>query len=349
MPLAVDRGAGSRVSSSLASALAPAVAFAVCFVLLAVLSRLSARRFLLDHPNERSLHSRPVPRIGGLGLVPGALVAMAVVGADVRLAVGAALLAAISLVDDWRSLPAGARLVAHLAVAGGFVVAIGVTSIALVVLLAVAVAWLANLYNFMDGSDGLAGTMAVIGFGAYAIAASQAGDVELATASLAIVGAAAGFLCFNVPPARLFLGDAGSVPLGFLAGALGVLGWQRGVWPLWFAPFVFAPFTVDATLTLARRALRREPVWQAHREHWYQRLIRMGWSHRRTLIAEALLMVFCAGAAMTARVSPVFTQVAAMWVVGVLMVGLMLAVDSAWKRHAARVAPVARAASGGRP
>jgi UDP-N-acetylmuramyl pentapeptide phosphotransferase/UDP-N-acetylglucosamine-1-phosphate transferase len=316
--------------------LAPVVACMVCVVLLVMLSRLSLRRFLLDHPNERSLHARAVPRIGGLGLVPGALVAMAWVGADARVMIGAALLAAVSVVDDWRSLPAGGRLVAHLAVAGGFVAALGVAPLALALVVAVAVAWLANLYNFMDGSDGLAGTMAVIGFGAFAISASQAGDATLAATSLAIVGAAVGFLAFNRPPARLFLGDAGSVPLGFLAGALGVLGWQRGVWPLWFAPAVFAPFTVDATVTLVRRALRRERVWQAHREHWYQRLVRMGWSHRRTLVAEALLMVFCAGAAMTARVSPPFTQVAAAWVVAVLMAALMLAVDSAWKRHAAR-------------
>jgi UDP-N-acetylmuramyl pentapeptide phosphotransferase/UDP-N-acetylglucosamine-1-phosphate transferase len=331
--------------------LAPLVAFVACVVLLAVLSRASARRFLLDHPNERSLHTRPVPRVGGLGLVPAALMAMGVIGADGRVMAGAALLAVISVFDDWRSLPAGTRLLAHLAVAAGFVFAVGVGPVTLVVLLAVAVAWLANLYNFMDGADGLAGVMAMIGFGAYAIAASQAGDATLAATSLAIVGAAAGFLCFNLPPARLFLGDAGSVPLGFLAGALGVLGWQRGHWPLWFAPFVFAPFTVDATLTLARRALRRERVWQAHREHWYQRLVRMGWTHRRVLVAEALLMLFCAGAALTARVSPTFTQVASMWVVGVLMLALMLAVDSAWKRHVAATAsaPAAGSSAAGRP
>src|SRR5262249_56892173 len=124
--------------------------------------------------------------------------------------------------------------------------------------------------NLRDGSDGLAGGMALIGFGAYAVAANDAGHGALAGVSIAVAAASAAFLFFNFAPARIFMGDVGSVPLGFLAGTLGILGWREGAWPLWFPMLVFAPFACDATLTLIRRLLRRERVWEAHREHYYQ-------------------------------------------------------------------------------
>jgi UDP-N-acetylmuramyl pentapeptide phosphotransferase/UDP-N-acetylglucosamine-1-phosphate transferase len=95
-----------------------------------------------------------------------------------------------------------------------------------------------------------------------------------------VAAAAAGFLCFNFHPARIFMGDVGSVPLGFTAGALGLVGWRSGAWPLWFPLLVFAPFILDATVTLLRRALRGEKVWQAHRSHYYQRMVQMGLGHR---------------------------------------------------------------------
>jgi len=162
-------------------------------------------------------------------------------------------------------------------------------------LLILAVGWITNLYNFMDGSDGLAGGMSVIGFGAYALAA---GASPLATVSLCIAAAAGAFLVFNFHPARIFLGDVGSIPLGFLAGALGLVGWRGDAWPLWFPLLVFAPFIADATVTLARRAARGERVWQAHREHYYQRLVRSRLGHRGTAALAYVAMGLCAAAAL---------------------------------------------------
>src|SRR5207344_2645488 len=124
----------------------------------------------------------------------------------------------------------------------------------------------------------------------YGLAAWLGGNVEIEVLAWSISAAAAGFLIFNFPPAKIFMGDVGSIPLGFLAGAIGVTGWQQGLWPLWFPLVVFAPFIVDATVTLARRVLRGEAVWQAHRSHYYQRIILTGWSHRRTALAEYALM-----------------------------------------------------------
>ncbi|MBK6980290.1 MAG: glycosyltransferase family 4 protein [Betaproteobacteria bacterium] len=269
-------------------------------------SGLAAR--MIDRPGERSLHAVATPRIGGIGVMLGALpVVFAYGDADVRwIAARGRALALVSAVDDVRSLPVAVRLPCHLAAAA---VAVGVAwpgagstaaALAVAAVALLAIAWMTNLFNFMDGADGLAGGMALIGFAALAWAAVRAGDTALAFASIALSAGAAGFLAFNFPPARVFLGDAGSVPLGFLAGALGWLGAERGAWPAWFPALVFSPFIVDATVTLAKRAARGESLLKAHRGHYYQRLVLGGWSHRRLAVASWALMVAVAASAVAA-------------------------------------------------
>jgi UDP-N-acetylmuramyl pentapeptide phosphotransferase/UDP-N-acetylglucosamine-1-phosphate transferase len=113
---------------------------------------------------------------------------------------------------------------------------------------------------------------------------------------LALAAATLPFLLANWPPARIFLGDAGSVPLGFLAAVFGIEGWRGGWWPSWFPLLVFLPFIADASSTLLRRLLRGEPVWLAHRDHSYQRLVQLGLGHAGTLALYAALMI---GAAMS--------------------------------------------------
>jgi UDP-GlcNAc:undecaprenyl-phosphate GlcNAc-1-phosphate transferase len=280
--------------------LAPLLAGMVSTVTMVVLMR--SRSLPLDKPNERSLHVVPVPRTGGIAIIAGLIAAALWLRASPSLWVPAVALAVASYFDDRHALPAAVRLVMHLVAAGIFLwLAAGSSTAALLLVLWLAIAWTTNLYNFMDGSDGLAGGMAVIGFGTYALAAWFGGNVEFELLAWSIAAAAAGFLIFNFPPAKIFMGDVGSIPLGFLAGALGVAGWQRELWPLWFPLVVFAPFIVDASVTLLRRALRRERIWQAHREHYYQRLILSGWSHRKTAIWEYALMVACAALALGGR------------------------------------------------
>ena len=184
----------------------------------------------------------------------------------------------------------------------------------------------------MDGADGLAGGMALFGFGAYSLAAQLAGHVPLAAAGAVLAAASFAFLLFNFHPARLFMGDAGSVPLGFLAAVLGLAGWRDGLWPLWFPLLVFAPFIGDATLTLAKRAARGEWVWQAHREHYYQKLVRMGFGHRGTALICYAAMLGCAGVALAARVADPVLQAAAFGGATLLLAGLALWVDARWRR-----------------
>jgi UDP-N-acetylmuramyl pentapeptide phosphotransferase/UDP-N-acetylglucosamine-1-phosphate transferase len=196
----------------------------------------------------------------------------------------------------------------------------------------IAIAWLTNLFNFMDGSDGLAGGMALIGFAACGTAACIAGHSPLGFLCVAISAASAAFLIHNFHPARIFLGDVGSIPLGFLAGATGVLGWRDGVWPLWFPVLVFAPFIGDATLTLVKRFIRGERVWRPHREHYYQRMVRMGLGHRSTAWIAYAAMVLCAAAALYGRQqSPVVQAVT--FGAATLMLSLLAAwVDVRWAR-----------------
>ena len=297
-------------------------------------------RVALDRPNERSLHEQPVPRTGGIAILAGAAVSLAFgVGSLWLPIVLAAGLAVLSFVDDVRGLHTGMRLATHLAVAGvlAWYLLSPMQPLALV-LLALGVAWITNLYNFMDGSDGLAGGMALIGFGGYALAAALAGHVPLAALDIALAASAGAFLLLNFPPARIFLGDVGSVPLGFLAAALGLAGWRDDVWPLWFPLLVFAPFIGDATLTLLRRLARGEHVWRAHREHYYQRLVRMGAGHRGAALTGYALMVVCALAALYARGAAPAVQAAAVGAAAVVLVAAAVWIDVRWARHLRRAA-----------
>lgn len=297
-----------------------------------------ATRWLQDTPNARSLHRNPVPRSGGLGLIAGTVAAVAWLGppGGTPLVLSVLVLWGVSLVDDQRGLPAGLRLAFHVAVAAAFVVACGpqIGSWHRAGL-ALAIAWGTNAFNFMDGMDGFAGGMASIGFGSLALAAWLGGDPTLASLCGCVAAASLGFLLFNFPPARIFLGDSGSIPLGFCVGALALWGWTRDSWPLWLAPTVFAPFLVDASATLLRRLLCGERVWRPHRSHYYQRLVRMGWTHRRTVLWEYALMVASGGAALVALMAP--DRPEACWAlaltIGCLYCGLMLWVELRWNAH----------------
>ncbi len=317
-----------------AFALVPAAAALACTgVILFLLKR--GNRLPLDHPNERSLHEQPVPRVGGIGILAGVLLAFVLVRAEPVLAALVAALAVISYLDDRSHLPIALRFGAHAVAAVAFVLmAAPDVHPAWQAVLALATLWVTNLYNFMDGSDGLAGGMALFGFGAYALAAWLAGDTVFAAVAASIAAAAGAFLVFNFPPAKVFMGDAGSIPLGFLAAALGILGWRAEHWPPWFPALVFSPFIVDASVTLARRVLRGEAFWRAHRTHYYQRLVQLGWGHRNTALAEYALMAGCGAAALWGLGQSRTVQWAVLCAGAVVYLVLGALVDTAWRRHA---------------
>lgn len=318
------------------SAWAPLTAFAAALVTVWWLARSRLSALALDHPNQRSLHQKPVPRTGGIGINAGILLAWALIGPDLPAVTWAALVAllGISLLDDIRGMPVAIRLATHILAAGALAAGLLFTDFGIFVALlaALAVAWMTNLYNFMDGSDGLAGGMALFGFLFYGIASWFAGSTEFALLSFSVAAAAAGFLVFNFPPARIFMGDVGSVPLGFLAAAVGIIGWMQRDWAWWFPLLVFSPFIVDASVTLMRRLLRREKVWEAHRDHYYQRLVQLGWGHRRTALAEYGLMLTCGALALFALSLPALLQTIMLLLVAGAYLALIATIGRAWRR-----------------
>lgn len=304
--------------------------------------RPGSRFYILDHPNERSLHTSPTPRTGGIAIVAVCvLLGTALLiysGGEMRrftwLGVAILLLAATSFVDDRLGLAPGRRLLVHLIVAttllaGGFLIdtielpgaRFALPLIVAVPLTLLFIAWMVNLYNFMDGMDGFAGGMAVAGFGVYALLGIVSGQYLFAGMNLIVAAAAGGFLLFNFPPARIFMGDTGSSCLGLLAAAFTIWGIQIGVFAAWIGLLVFSPFIVDATVTLLRRFWRGDKIWQAHKAHYYQRLVQSGWGHRRTVLWAYVVMVACAASAVAAlRLSERMQwAVIGCWIVAYLM------------------------------
>ncbi|MGQ0812569.1 MAG: MraY family glycosyltransferase [Nitrospiraceae bacterium] len=286
---------------------------------------------LLDHPNERSLHHVPTPRSGGLaiiasvviGLVVAAFVAALARPATVLLPKGLAsgslwiigsmvLVSVMSFLDDQIGLPSSLRFavqaVAAVIVVGGVGLTIPSISIPRVGTIplgwmaapvsVVFLLWMTNLYNFMDGMDGFAGGMTTLGFGFLAYFGWKAEHPFMFLISTLVAMSALGFLVYNLPPARIFMGDVGSITLGFLGGTLILLGLRDGLFDLWVPIVVFSPFILDATVTVLRRAWQGEKIWEAHRSHYYQRLVLNGWGHRKTVLVEYGLMALCGVVAM---------------------------------------------------
>lgn len=219
-------------------------------------------------------------------------------------ALGGGLVAAISLRDDLADVRPLLRLLVHLTAAGLLVMGgvslqtlslpgweIVLSPVADNLLSTLVVVWMINLYNFMDGMDGLAGGMAVFGFGGMALLLP--GHGWFSGFSALVTAVAGGFLVWNLPPARIFMGDLGSAVLGFLAAAILMRAHQQGWVPIWIGLLMFSPFIFDASLTLIRRLLRGERIWEAHRSHHYQRLVLAGFGSTKVLFAAYGLMAAC--------------------------------------------------------
>ena len=291
-------------------------------------------RWPLDVPNQRSLHVSPVPRSGGIAMMAGIFSGFAILQTPLVVVLPAAALVAVSHLEDVRGLPIPIRLGAQFAAAAGFAFgALPTVALPSLVLIVIGILWMTNLYNFMDGSDGLAGGMTMAGFAFLGAGAWMSGDDALLIECAIVAAAGAAFLPFNFSPARVFMGDAGSVPIGFLAALLSLSGWRDGDWPLWFPGAVFAPFIADSTVTLLKRIGAGERFWQAHNKHYYQRLVRMGWGHRRTALAEYALMLACGTTALWALREPLPVQLGALAGLVALHTTLALWVDRACRRR----------------
>ena len=250
----------------------------------------------LDIPNQRSLHAKPTPKLGGLAIMTSVIFSAIIYCTELLYLVPFLLaLIALSLLDDLVSVKPLIRLAIHFLTAITFLFTLDLqTNYLFLIILLFFLVWMINLYNFMDGSDGLAAGMSIIGFGCYAILSIIIGDLDFAIFNIIIITACIGFLFFNFPPAKIFMGDTGSIPLGFLCGALGIIGWYKLLWPLWFPLVVFSPFIIDSGITLLKRLINKESLMDAHRSHYYQRAILIGYSHKQVALFSYGLMI-CVG------------------------------------------------------
>ena len=287
-----------------------------------VIRWLAPRYSLLDYPNPRSAHAAPLPVGGGLAIVLVACTWLAFApfgrGLVLLLASSGAAVAIIGFIDDRHTVSKWARLLVH---GAAIVVLLWATrdlgplqvpglpenGLLTEVVVLIALMWLVNLYNFMDGIDGLAAAEAVIvslGLAACIHLGGYAAPGVL-TGCLVTAGASLGFLAWNWPPARIFMGDVGSGFLGFLLGAFALVAHREAGLSLWVPAILLAAFVTDATVTLLRRMIRRERWYEPHRLHAYQWLSRRFGSHRPvTLIALVVNLLWLLPLAIVAARRP---------------------------------------------
>lgn len=268
---------------------------------------------IVDTPNDRSMHQGSVPRGGGMVIVACLVLALIVVGVVSQryqvfgvLTILVLAWAALSAWDDRHDLSARKRILFQLCFAFLSILAFGyVSSIQFndssFVLLAgfgaiatfIGIIWLANLYNFMDGMDGLAATQTIVAGLTLAFWFWQVGDPQLGLTCLVLSAASYGFLLHNWQPAKIFMGDVGSVTIGAFFGLMIILGNTRYQIPVLSFVLLFGVFVFDASVTMLRRIIRREKIWLPHRTHFYQRLALAGLGHSKVVMAATILMVFC--------------------------------------------------------
>ncbi|MFC1665635.1 glycosyltransferase family 4 protein [Pseudomonadota bacterium] len=297
-------------------------AFILALVLTQIARRLALSRSIVDVPNERSSHTEVVPRGGGLAIVTVFLVFLILfpvlnyyVGI-LFVAIGFALL---GWADDVYSLSAGTRLLVQGIIAIGAVVTIGEfealefagirisnASICLLFTL-IWVVWMVNLYNFMDGIDGIAGVETVVVATTMGIWFYKFGfNPNLLLLCWVLAAASLGFLVFNWPPAKVFMGDVGSVSIGGVFAVLTIIGVNEYDIPLTAYIILLSIFISDSTLTLIRRLCKKENIFRAHRSHYYQRAVIVGWSHKQVTLTVFITNIVLAilGSMAAIRMSP---------------------------------------------
>ncbi|MDV7339800.1 glycosyltransferase family 4 protein [Terasakiella sp. A23] len=264
------------------------------------------KKAILDHPNERSSHSIPTPRGGGIGILIAVLPALLLIqlfandpiGGYQPVLLSTFSLALLSWLDDLKDLGAAVRFATQIVAVslclyfipaseqgflGGFL-PIWLEK----VILGIGWVWFINLFNFMDGIDGISG-VEILSIAAGIVLIASLGDLktEYNQSALILAGGAAGFLKWNWHKAKVFMGDVGSVPLGFLLAWLLINLAGEGF--LIASIIVALYYLMDATLTLIKRGLRKEKIWQAHREHYYQKATQAGMSHDQVVIRIAMV------------------------------------------------------------
>ena len=348
------------------------IAFFLSVITAFLVTRLSIivsnRRGILDIPNPRSSHSQPVPRLGGIGILAAALIVIAVLSAaesvgwlssslatrDIGiLLLAGVVMAAAGLYDDFRGLRPAVKFLMQFLIAGWIVMSgFRIETFAVLnwgpfplgfLAVPVTILWLtgfANIFNFMDGINGIAGLSAATYFAFFAVIARGQGQTALATVAIILAGSCVGFIPNNFPNAKTFMGDTGSLLLGITLAFYVVLLAQTANEPATLVALVLvcSVYLWDGVFTLLRRLWRGENIFQAHRSHLYQRLTQAGQSHARITVLYFILHLLLGFLALSYLKGGLAWKAAVLVLAILALIGLTLAVHQL-ERRAARVAP----------
>ena len=300
----------------------------------------------MDIPNHRSLHTQPKPRTGGIAILLVLFIGSLIFQPQIDKELFAffpyiLLLAALAIYDDILSISPLKRFFLQILIAGLIVskdlnlnslqffgIEINLPPVIGMFITILFIVWLINLYNFMDGMDGFAAGMAIFGFATFALLAVIKGEYGFAMANLLVVAAAVGFLLLNLPPSRIFMGDVGSTIIGMLVALFSLWAEKQQIFSLLVSLVIFTPFILDATVTLIKRLTKREKIWEAHRSHYYQRLVLLGWGHKKTLLMEYSWMLVCSSVGILLfYVQQSVIQLGLFALFAVLCVGLLTLID----------------------
>ncbi|MFT5140327.1 MAG: Fuc2NAc and GlcNAc transferase [Lysobacterales bacterium] len=265
---------------------------------------LARRLDMLDLPGDRQVHTTPTFTGGGIGLISALIVSSLLPFINEQITPlwhqavlpGLLVLTLVGWMDDRKSLSAIFRLLIQLAVSFGLLSCIALSGYQFGwlngLLGAIAIVWIMNFYNFMDGSNGMAGFQGLFTGILLAVLFQLKNQPDLMIPAILVAASCAGFLPFNFPRPRVFMGDSGSVPLGFAIGALLAFGLIRDAIDFPQAILVLTVFLIDSSLTLINRVIRGERWYTPHKQHVYQRLIGQGWPHSRVLLLYQAVNVF---------------------------------------------------------
>ncbi len=309
-----------------------------------IVRRYAVRTAMVDVPNDRSSHSVPTPRGGGIAMVVGILGMLGLLttllpeqrATAIGILGGGLMVAAIGMLDDRFDLSARVRLITQIAAAVWLLAWLGGVgpieffgldfSILMLPVAVLFIVWSTNVFNFMDGLDGFAGGQAVVASTAASFLCLASGDSLLSYLMLATSGAAAGFLVWNWPPARIFMGDCGSGFLGFLFASTSIVAHKNGSISITAGITLLLVFLIDATLTLFRRMYQGEQWYKPHRSHAYQLATQLGATHRQVTLMSIVLFTAAATLAIAAAKPNTFSTIAVV-AYATVIVGVWLAIN----------------------
>ena len=277
--------------------------FILSFFLTYYLIHYAIKKDIIDHPNERSSHDIPTPRGGGLSIVV-SLIACTVflffknefaISNLSILGLGVLIISIVGLVDDVVNLNAVTRAILYLAASATLVLYsvsniydYSLMNILVVSIFIIFISWLTNLFNFMDGADAIAGIQTIAAAFPAGLLLYITNERETALLCFTLAASTAGFLVWNWPPAKIFMGDVGSCTIGYFFGGIIVINYLQNSLSIYIWLVLLSFFIVDATLTLIKRMVNKEKWYQAHRSHAYQRYLQMGYTHKQLAIIIAL-------------------------------------------------------------